>query len=316
MISKVSYFNIFRMSWSSWAKSIAKEAQRGIDKVLEINEGEEGYIPPENENEKTIEIGTSNNLTNGDHANPTSGPLPEENNHGDAGEKTGHKPTDKKGQKKSRITNPENHTDWDKDWGEESEPKTTTSSPSSPQKKTKKLPKTRLKATKIVENDRKPPDPASSPIQQVAEDDASPSPVTKSLPPMANGNATTKTEEEVTPSLEKISPEKETSSHEKDASVIKPDASPSSPEPPKISASPDQTALLDHVTSHADSLGNSFQILTSQLFNREQQIIKLSTNSADLQAENDELKSQNIYLNEQIISHKEFNKKFEVRQKK
>ena len=87
------------MSWSSWAKSIAKEAQRGIDKVLEINEGElaEGEIREIAENpnssnselnstnpekQKTIEIGA--NMTNG-----------------------------------GSNYKPENHTDWEQDWENE-----------------------------------------------------------------------------------------------------------------------------------------------------------------------------------------------------
>jgi len=67
------------------------------------------------------------------------------------------------------------------------------------------------------------------------------------------------------------------------------------------------------VTEHADSLGNSFQILTEQLYNREQQIIKLSTTTADLQAENDELTSEKDYLKEQVLNYNNLNKQVEVK---
>lgn len=46
------------MSWSSWAKTLAKEAQRGIDIVLDINEDPNAAGQP---NMTSTEIGSTEN---------------------------------------------------------------------------------------------------------------------------------------------------------------------------------------------------------------------------------------------------------------
>ena len=118
------------MSWSSWAKSIAKEAQRGIDKVLEIQEdgsenpksdgapssggGEPVRSDPENDPEnlalvkspprkKSIEIG-SQEKTGQNRSTPVNGNDGWNDNQWDAGWDNDSKNPDPKKSKPLKLT--------------------------------------------------------------------------------------------------------------------------------------------------------------------------------------------------------------------
>lgn len=69
---------------------------------------------------------------------------------------------------------------------------------------------------------------------------------------------------------------------------------------------------IDFLQEHTEAMGNSFHALTKQLSFREQQLVGISTNNAELQAENDELRGKVTYLEEYSSDVENFSRKIEV----
>ena len=275
------------MSWSSWAKSIAKEAQRGIDKVLEIQEdgsenpksdgapssggGEPARSDPENDPEnlapvkspprkKSIEIG-SQEKTGQNRSTPVNGNDGWNDNQWDAGWDNDSKNPDPKKSKPLKLTKSPRKT---------------------PPKKSP--PKSRMKATKILnESENLTNGSVEAPPKLPTE---KPEIIPEPLPVPVKEPEPDKSPEPVLPKIE-----------------------------PKIAKDTKNNAEISHLTEHADSLANSFQLTMQQLHQREQQLIQCSTNNATLLAENDELKSQNEFLTqfqEQAKSVSSLNSKIEL----
>jgi hypothetical protein len=316
------------MSWSSWSQSItkiAREAQRGIDKVLDISE------------EATAENGAENG---------------QENSHSEYQE------IDKSVRDESIPSKPDvpkangwNNDGWDEEFDVQEKPKK-----KSPRTSIKKKTKV-IKASKItIDNDtktdnegvfdksaKKPDLEKTSPVNATADrgdesingtkkeiiipEKAVPS--TQSLsnednPPEADKAkfpVTEKVQRETDQVQSILNPEEESSSlHVKpdlesetkspkvkkivEESHIKYDHLEAPPDGPSEVQSIDPAAMkaseiaISKLVEHSESLGNSFEILTNRFQSREEQLVKLSTSNADLLAQNDDLKSQLDFLNE------------------
>ena len=290
------------MSWSSWAKSIAKEAQRGIDKVLEINEADGQPIQPGGDatvpdpaavgdvDDDTHLVPSLPPDTTNTIANTDGQPPPVQKQKSIEIGANSHTTVTTNGQSGDHShdhLHPAdwNNSEWSQDWGEDQskpEPRKLKPKKSTSPKTKNTSPKSRTKGTKkVTTTDQQSSSPPSSPPPS----------------PIENGPST-----EVDSTLE-LDPTVSPTPSPPPPAPSSPTATPEPSIPEQFRIDPNQTAMLHHVSEHADSLGNSFQILTEQLFKREQQIITLSTNTAHVQAENDELRGQTEYYQEQCRHH-------------
>ena len=250
------------MSWSSWSESItkiAREAQRGIDKVLDITEEEAQAQQQSNQlletNEQTNEIEEPKIEQN----EPPETPKP-----------------------KKKETNGWNNDAWDDDFDVE---------PVKPVKKVKKLsPRASLKqkkeeklkrqksAEKVIET--VPPPTEESKVEQAVEVtnvETSEEPVKlEPAPVIPEPVATPIPVVEVVQSVSQLVNETRNSDMENES----------------------KEAIIALV-EHAEALGNSFQLLNTRLVSREEQLVKLSTSNAELAAKNDDLISQIEFYKEQ-----------------
>lgn len=254
------------MSWSSWAKSIAKEAQRGIDKVLEIQE--DGSENPGS--------GNPGEPARSDPENPDPSGIPPE--------RPRPKPIEIGSQEKPPLNGNDGWDDkqWDEGWDNESKTQSKKPKPlkmsKSPRKTPpkKSSPKNRMKAAKIITE--------SETLTNGSAENAP----TETVPE--------KTEDKPVPEpVSAVVEETEKSPEPPEVKIIEPKIEPEFAANKSIQ---DNSVEIDHLTEHADSLANSFQLTMQQLHQREQQLIVCSTSNATLLAENDELKSQNEFLSQ------------------
>ena len=278
------------MSWSSWTssiKQIAKEAQRGIDLVLDINEQEaaaakreagasldapneslnDDELEKENFNfetpQETIEIGAENNQ-NHTLKKPTTNGKSDHNEWGDP--------------------------EWAHSWSDSKTPvkvaKNITkkkSAKTSPRTSTRRQEK--IQKEESVQNGPTNGQAEPEPIQKVEK-----LVKTEEIEPVVQSKS-----EEV-PEINSSNPKVKSSksgdkTFEPEVNSIKPEVTPEFE---------DHSEKINYLTEHSENLGNSFHKMTQQLYSREQQLILLSTTNAQLQADNDDLLDKNNYLQEQL----------------
>ena len=251
------------MSWSSWSESItkiAREAQRGIDKVLDITEEE----AQAQQHSDQLQQATTNEIEEPkiEHNEPPETPKP-----------------------KKKETNGWNNDAWDDDFDVE---------PVKPVKKVKKLsPRASLKqkkeeklkrqksAEKVVEPVPPPPEPKIEPPVEpavevtkveVQEEPAQPEPVPVVPEPVATP----------VPVVEVVQPVSQLVNETRNSDMEN-----------------ESKEAIIALVEHAEALGNSFQLLNTRLVSREEQLVKLSTSNAELAAKNDDLVSQIEFYKEQ-----------------